>query len=136
MEIEISREDVELLLRHARKERPYEAVAVLLGIRKEDKFSVRAVRLMRNILRSTTEFQIDPVELYNIYLEAEKRRLNVIGIFHSHPAPPYPSFLDIKYMKLNPVVWLIASSIDWNVRAFILKNDLKEVKLKIMEKIY
>ncbi len=135
MEIEISKEDLELLLRHAKKERPYEAVAVLLGTREGDRFTVRAVKPMRNVLRSTTEFHIDPVELYNTYMEAERRGLNVIGIFHSHPAPPYPSFLDMKYMRLNPVVWLIASSIDWNVKAFILKNGLKDVKLKIIEKI-
>ena len=135
MEIEISKEDIELLLKHARKEHPYEAVAVLLGIQKEGKFIVRVVRPMKNVLRSTTEFHVDPAELYNTYMEAEEQGLNVIGIFHSHPAPPYPSFLDMKYMKLNPIVWLIASSIDWNMKAFILKNGLKDVNMKIIEKI-
>lgn len=131
MELKIGRECVKLLLEHAKKERPYEAVAVLLGTREGNEFLVKAVRPVRNILHSTTEFHIDPVELYKAYLEAEERGLEVVGIFHSHPAPPRPSFLDMKYMKLNPVVWLIASSIDWSMRAFILKNGIKEVKLKV-----
>lgn len=135
MELKITKGDIDFLVEYAKKELPYEAVAILLGIRRNGEFLVKVLRPVKNVLRSTIEFQVDPIELYSAYLEAEKRGLEVIGIFHSHPAPPHPSPLDVKYMRLNPVVWLIASSINWAIKAFIFKGEVKEVKMKIMEKI-
>ena len=50
--------------------------------------------------------------------------MEVIAIFHSHPnSDAYPSSTDKKFMKCNPVVWIIYSGINKNFRAHILESD-------------
>jgi proteasome lid subunit RPN8/RPN11 len=129
MKLHISRETVNSLVKHARKELPNEAVAFLLGRRKEDEVEVLEIRLVRNVLRSSTRFHVSPKELYKVYTDAEEKGLEVIGIFHSHPTSSSPSPTDLRYMKLNPVVWLILSTIDWDMRAFKLDERVKEVEI-------
>ena len=44
---------------------------------------------------------------------AEEKGLDVVGIFHSHPKSlPSPSNTDIKFMKGNPIPWIIYSGIN------------------------
>jgi proteasome lid subunit RPN8/RPN11 len=64
------------------------------------------------------------------YIEREKRSS---GYFtHSHPAPPQPSNIDLKFMKLNPFIWLIMSMIDKQIAAYQQQGD-KVQKLFIEE---
>ena len=46
---------------------------------------------MRNMDESPVTFSIEPAELLHAYNLAENKGLEVIGIFHSHPARPWPS---------------------------------------------
>jgi proteasome lid subunit RPN8/RPN11 len=82
----------------------------------------------------TTRFRIDPQELINGYLRAEKMGLNVVGIFHSHPAPPIPSSTDKIFMEINPVVWLIYSTLTNESRAYIYEQKkVREVRLRVIK---
>ncbi|MGV9102516.1 MAG: Mov34/MPN/PAD-1 family protein, partial [Candidatus Thorarchaeota archaeon] len=59
----------------------------------------------------------------------------LVAIFHSHTAPPHPSEKDLDNMRLNQVVWLIASrySGTWKTRAFLLvDNQLEEIALEVL----
>ncbi len=136
MDLVIERRHLELLKEHAKKELPAEAVAILIGKVEGTRVLVNKVMPVKNVLNSATEFHVDPLELYETYMEAEAKGLEVVGIFHSHPTTSYPSHLDRKYMRSNPVVWLITSSVTWETRAFVLKEELVEINLKITEKIY
>jgi proteasome lid subunit RPN8/RPN11 len=113
------------LIGHAQECQPSESVALLFGHVKNSDVIVKHFDLVDNVLKSKTKFEVDPVEQYRLFIEAENRDEDLIGIFHSHPAPPVPSHTDIRNMKLNPVVWLIASSItgSWETNAFVLQND-------------
>jgi proteasome lid subunit RPN8/RPN11 len=88
---------------------------------------------MKNSDASPTSFRIEPQELINAYLTAEKRNLSVIGIFHSHPAPPIPSSTDKIFMEINPVIWLIYSTITKESRAYIFEQKVCEVQLKVLK---
>jgi proteasome lid subunit RPN8/RPN11 len=83
------------------------------------------IELMENKAKSTTTFEVDPEVEYRLLVEAESKGQDLIGIFHSHPAPPQPSSSDKRNMKLNPVVWLIASKTTgrWESRAYIMEDD-------------
>jgi [CysO sulfur-carrier protein]-S-L-cysteine hydrolase len=94
---------IEELIRVARSLLPDESCALLLG--KND--AVVEILPMRNIDESPVTFTMEPTELVDAYNLAEIKGLDVIGIFHSHPAQPSPSSSDIKFMEINPVVWLI-----------------------------
>ncbi len=116
--------DISRLLDHAENGLPLESVALLFGFVEGQEVYVRTIELLDNELISRTEFSIDPVIQYRLLVEAEERGEELVCIFHSHPAPPYPSSKDIHNMKLNPVVWLIASKMTgtWEYGAHILQD--------------
>ena len=102
---------------------PYESVAFLLGKKEGDTFIVDEIVKVKNASHSSVEFSVDPYDLYKVY----SRNKEVVGIFHSHPGHAFPSEMDQFYMKLNPVPWLIASSITGEMKAYILKELPEEI---------
>lgn len=113
---------------------PWESCALLLGetsTENLDEIVVTDVIEVNNSDFSPVSFSIDPEDLIKAYQESESRNLQVVGIFHSHPAEPFPSSTDKKYMKLNPVVWLIYSTVTNESRAFIFEGELMEVELRV-----
>lgn len=121
----------------ARESLPNESCALLLGnnTNKENEIQVIETLSMKNSDASpTTRFRIDSQELINGYLRAEKMGLNVVGIFHSHPAPPIPSSTDKIFMEINPVVWLIYSTLTNESRAYIYEQKkVREVRLRVIK---
>ena len=108
------------LISLAKDSLPNECCALLIGKNntsanikgnlKESNIFVNDIIVMRNSDMSTVTFSIDPQELIDAYQVAEKRKLCVVGIFHSHPtSSPFPSMTDRKYMEINPIIWLIYS---------------------------
>ncbi len=108
---------------------PNESCAFLLG--HNDK--VAEILPMRNIDESTITFSIEPAELIQAYNLAESKGMEVIAIFHSHPAKAWPSSTDIKFMEINPVVWVIYSTTESQLKGFIYDDDglIKEIDIKI-----
>ena len=128
---------LERLASLARDSLPNESCALLLGnnTNKENEIQVVETLSMKNSDASpTTRFRIDSQELINGYLRAEKMGLNVVGIFHSHPAPPIPSSTDKIFMEINPVVWLIYSTLTNESRAYIFEQEkIREVRLSMIK---
>ncbi len=89
---------------------PAEACALLMGVYRGEKVVVKEVRIAKNVNNSSTSFALDPSFVYQILLQGERKGLEIVGIFHAHPAPPYPSSSDREGMKLWPVIWLIAQN--------------------------
>jgi|1186.fasta_scaffold211617_2 proteasome lid subunit RPN8/RPN11 len=122
------------LVYFANKSLPNESCALLLGnYNNENEIKVIDSLAMRNSDESPRSFRIESQELINGYLTAEKMNLNVVGIFHSHPAPPIPSSTDKIFMEINPVVWLIYSTLINQSRAYIFEQKIREVQLKVIK---
>lgn len=122
------------LVYFANKSLPNESCALLLGnYDNENEIKVIDSLAMRNSDESPRSFRIESQELINGYLTAEKMNLNVVGIFHSHPAPPMPSSTDKIFMEINPVVWLIYSTLINQSRAYIFEQKIREVQLKVIK---
>lgn len=102
-----------------------ECVALLFG--RGD--AVTKWRWARNVAGSPVAFRIDPEEMYSAMAEAEEEGLELLGIFHTHPGPPIPSGVDLKYMRLWPVVWVISSMYSWRTAAWRFEKTLREVKI-------
>lgn len=86
---------------------------------------------MRNADHSIYTFRIDSNELINAYQEISSRNMDLVGIFHSHSSKAYPSSTDRKYMELNPVVWLIYSTLSRSFAAYTLDDDkIAQIKLE------
>ena len=128
MEIFLTAGQIEQLAGIAKDALPNESCAFLLG--RNDR--VAEIMPMRNADESAVTFSIEPQELLRAYDLAEDKRLQVIGIFHSHPARPAPSSTDRRFMEINPVVWLIYSTTEHEFKAYVYDSDVREVSVKIM----
>ena len=125
--ISLTVRQIEELVSIAKDVLPDESCALLLGENNE----VVEILPMRNVDESPLTFSVESTELVDAYNLAESKGLQVIAIFHSHPAQPSPSSTDIKFMEINPVVWLIYSTTEWRLKAYVYEDYVKEVTIKI-----
>ena len=110
---------------------PNESCAILVGkVAKRDVHIINSIS-MRNSDSSKVTFSMDPQQLIEIYQTVEKQNMHVVGIFHSHPAEPTPSSIDKKFMEINPVVWVIYSTITDQARAYIFEEKIRQVQMRI-----
>ena len=139
-EILLSQKQKDTLIQHSEKAGLAESCAMLLGTHNEQQWDVKEVFLTRNAHNdSETSFIISPEELLQGHQFAEKKHLELVGIFHSHPnSAASPSDMDKKFMKINgDVPWIIFSGINTDLKAFTLEEDMdteKEVKIKVVER--
>ncbi len=128
--ISLTAAQIRQLVGIAKNALPNESCAFLLG------HNVKVVKIlpMRNSDESPVTFSIEPAELLHAYNLAESKGMQVIAIFHSHPAKPWPSSTDIKYMEINPVVWVIYSTTESQMKAFVYDDDgfVKEIDIRII----
>lgn len=85
MTLKIKGKELEKIVAHSKSEFPLEACGILIGIKEEATLTVREVHRTKNILKSSYNYQIDPKEQLEIFLDADKKGLDVIGFYHSHP---------------------------------------------------
>jgi len=111
---------------------PYEVCSLLLGISRHYKFLVKELYHMRNVDQSETAFQMGLADLISAYKYSSEKKLNVIGVFHSHILGTAPSKKDLIYMELNPVVWLIYSVDECKFEAYKMDSTLEKVLINIV----
>ena len=123
----LKQSDKKLLAQYSENQKPNEACAILFG--KDNQ--VLDIFLTENIEESPVNFTISNEQLIEGYKIAEEKKMDVIGIFHSHPnSDAFPSNTDKKFMQSNPVVWIIYSGINKNFRAFVLESDSVEIQIE------
>lgn len=104
--IEITPDQRDEMIAHARADFPNECVGLLLGRQ------CRAERLVRmdNIERSPLNYRVDPRELLKIFDEMDALGLDLVGIYHSHThSPARPSQTDIALAGYPDAHYLIVS---------------------------
>lgn len=125
--IKLSQSDKKVLSEYSENQKPNESCAILFG--KNDQ--VLDLFLTENIEKSPVNFTISNQQLIEGYRIAEEKKMDVVGIFHSHPdSDAYPSSTDKKFMQSNPVVWIIYSGINKNFRAYLLESDVIEIPIE------
>jgi len=123
----LSKSNKKILSEYSENQKPNESCAILFG---EDN-KVSDLFLTENIEQSPINFTISNEQLIEGYKIAEEKKMDVVGIFHSHPdSDAYPSNTDKKFMQSNPVVWIIYSGINKNFRAYILESDIMEIPIE------
>jgi proteasome lid subunit RPN8/RPN11 len=130
--LEISRQLVEELVREALASEG-EICGFILGMVEGERFRVCELYKTKNVSPAKRiSFDVDSGEVYEAHTCAEKKGLDVVGIYHSHFGPPIPSTTDLKYMREWPVVWLIISSTDGSVAAYIAKQcSIEELEVQL-----
>ena len=122
----LSQSDKKTLSEYSENQKPNESCALLFG--KDNQVS--DLFLTENIEKSPVNFTISNEQLIEGYKIAEEKRVDVIGIFHSHPnSDAFPSNTDKKFMQSNPVIWIIYSGINKNFKAFFLESNIIEIPI-------
>lgn len=125
------REHWKIMRRYVNEQAPLEACGLLAG--RQD--SVEAVLRVRNAEQSPVRFRMDAQEQYNAFMWIEAHGLELVGIFHSHPAgPETASVTDIAeaaYDVVN-VIWSRVGH-KWGARGFWIEaGQVTEVALQII----
>ena len=96
----LTEKQISTLIEEARRKHPVEACGLLFGHITEREMLIKRIVPTRNLLDSPTRFRISPEEFVRHLSKAEGEGLRLIGFYHSHPADPAPSSIDLEYMKL------------------------------------
>jgi proteasome lid subunit RPN8/RPN11 len=127
----LAQKEKDQLITHAIEQQPHESCAMLLGKKVDDAWNIKEIFLTQNIDNSQINFTISPEELLKGYQLAEKMHLELVGIFHSHPnSDTTPSNTDKKFMRNNPVPWIIFSGVTNDLTAYLLNSDVIEIPIK------
>jgi proteasome lid subunit RPN8/RPN11 len=99
MPLAISRAHLDAMIDQARRERPRECCGLLAGRDAE----VLGIIQTTNADDSTTSFRVDPLELLRAFEGIDHAGLELVGIYHSHPASPARmSETDLRYAPGYP----------------------------------
>lgn len=97
------------IFEQARREAPLEACGYLAGLDGE----ISQLIPMTNVDKSEEHFSFAPKEQFAAVKQARAMGLQLIGVYHSHPATPArPSEEDIRLAYDPSVVYVIASLAD------------------------
>jgi proteasome lid subunit RPN8/RPN11 len=128
----ISRKHWQEMVHYVDSHVPLEACGLLAGTNNR----VEKVIWVRNQAQSPVRFVMEPYEQLKAFDWLESNGLDLLGIFHSHPAgPETASATDIAEAAYE-VVHIIWSQIGnrWQARGFWIENgESSEVTLRIIE---
>jgi proteasome lid subunit RPN8/RPN11 len=131
----ITRELVDAMVAHARRDHPDEACGVIAG----PAGSGRPARFipMTNAERSPTFYRFDSMEQLHVWREMDERAEEPVVIYHSHTATEaYPSRTDISLAAEPDAHYVLVSTRDPDtaeVRSFrILDGQVDEEEMRVV----
>ena len=113
--MKVSEKVIAAIRRHAEKTYPEECCGLLLGSLQNGENAVADARAVenRNENRRVDRYVIDPNDYRMIDLQARKRGLDIVGIYHSHPDhPAEPSQTDLEQATFPGYTYVIVSVVD------------------------
>jgi proteasome lid subunit RPN8/RPN11 len=128
----ITKTQLEEMIAHVDALAPLEACGLLAGINSR----VEKVLIVANQARSETRYAMEPIEQLHAFEWIESNGLELLGIFHSHPAgPEIVSPTDIAQAYYQAVYVVLSRTGDsWRARGFWVdaeREKFKEVELKV-----
>ena len=121
--VQIKREILEAIVRHARDEAPRECCGLLMGQGE----IITHHRPMKNVLESNVRYAMEAQALFQFFKDLRAANQKHLGIYHSHPlSEAYPSETDVRESFYPDCTYFIVSLKDPRsplVRAFRLLSD-------------
>ncbi len=107
---------LEFIAQHGKRQYPHEACGIILGKIEENEneivFFSSEVKEAKNLSDNPIRFILDPLDFIRIQDEADKKNLDIIGIYHTHPDhPPIASQYDLE-AAVDGLFYLIMSIIN------------------------
>jgi proteasome lid subunit RPN8/RPN11 len=107
---------LDCIAQHGKRQYPHEACGIILGKVEENEneivFISNEVKEAKNLSDNPIRFILDPLDFIRIQDEADKKNLEIIGIYHTHPDhPPIASQYDLE-AAVDGLFYLIMSIIN------------------------
>ncbi len=131
-QLALTRTHVQEIIKHVDIHAPLESCGLLAG--KNDR--VEKVLFVQNQAQSPVRFVMEPYEQLRAFEWIESNHLDLLGIFHSHPAGPETASPTDIAEAAYAVVHVICSGKDgnWKLRGFWIENgEAVETALEIVE---
>ena len=94
--LQIQKTDYEKIVAHGLSGKPLEICGLLVGSREGENALVKEVYEVDSADKSEKTYSLDPLKYMKIDGDAQKRGLEILGIYHTHPATqPFPSPTDV-----------------------------------------
>jgi len=127
----LTQEQLQKMIAHVNSHVPFEACGLLAGRNSK----VESVLEVTNQAQSEVRFVMDPIEQLNAFEWIESNGLDLIGIFHSHPAGPETvsptDIADAAYAVVHVI--LARTNGAWHARGFWIENEkYNEVTLQVI----
>lgn len=104
--LRIPRQIFDAMVSHCRADLPDEACGILAGRGNE----VSDIYGMTNREASRVSYLMDSAEQFRALKDMREKKLDMVGIFHSHPSSPaYPSPKDVELAFYEDAVYVIVS---------------------------
>ena len=120
------------IIAQATDEAPNEACGYLVG--RDDRGELAIP--MRNVDESPEHYSLDPAEQFAVVKKAREAGLDLIAVYHSHPATPARmSQEDIRLVYDTSVVYLIYSMEEKVIKGFRVdqEKNLSEVPVTVLD---
>jgi len=111
--ITMSKNDYEIILKHARENLPEEVCGLIAGTKDGNDKSIKKVYCLTNIDHSNEHFSLDPKEQLAAVKDMRANGLVPLGNWHSHPeSPSRPSEEDKRLAYDSTASYMILSLMD------------------------
>ena len=111
--ITMSKNDYEIILKHARENLPEEVCGLIAGTKDGNDKSIQKVYCLTNIDHSNEHFSLDPKEQLAAVKDMRANGLVPLGNWHSHPeSPSRPSEEDKRLAYDSTASYMILSLMD------------------------
>lgn len=126
----LTKEQLQQMIAHVDARAPQEACGLLAGLASR----VETVIEVENQAHSAVRFAMNPIEQLNAFERIESEGLELVGIFHSHPAgPEIVSPTDVAEAAYQVVHIILSRANDsWSARGFWIESGaFREVSLLV-----
>ena len=132
MTLLLKKSQYEDIVTHSRETYPTEACGLLVGLKRGKDSTVLEVRRTPNVLKSSSRYEVSPEAELQVFIDADKNSLDVVGIYHSHPywhAAPSDVDASLAFMKdVSYVIYSVSenslAAFNWNGSTF-QKEDIQ-----------
>ncbi|MBM4426991.1 MAG: M67 family metallopeptidase [Chloroflexi bacterium] len=130
--LSLSKEQLQEMTAYVHAHAPLEACGLLAGKNSQ----VEKIFFVQNQAQSPVRYVMDPIDQLHAFEWIESNDMDLLGIFHSHPAGPETvSPTDIAEAAYA-VTYVILACVDseWRTRGFWIENgEFREVSLQVNE---
>jgi proteasome lid subunit RPN8/RPN11 len=119
-QLNLNQSQIDEMIHHIEEHAPLEACGLLAG--KKDR--VEKVLFVRNQAQSPVRFVMEPYDQLQAFEWIESHALDLVGIFHSHPAGPEtasPTDIAEAAYEVVHIIWSRPNG-TWKPRGFWIEN--------------